>query len=197
MKKLLILLILTLFAVIANSSDKDLQSYEFNYYISVKYPEEFSKSLRELTNQSGGFVKYMDKDRMALRIPIQNVNVLVQKIKKESFVQDLEIITKNVNQELINLNVKLNIKEKMYQKISKIIESSSVRQTIDIEKELNRYVIEIENLKGQIRFINNNLNNALIHVYFNQNVNIKQGDERYYSHQSWINQLGIRELLNE
>ncbi len=195
MKRLMILLSLLLLAALTlNGAEK--KSLQYSYFVTTDFPDKIMEKLRKEADNVGGFVRYFDGKKIEMKIPGDSVEKIITLIKSSTFIQDIQIQSENYADELISLTTNLTIKKEMLGKIYEIFKTSTMIQTLDVEKEVNDYVTEIEVLTGRLKYIQNRLVLAEITVHINYENYIQTGNKIHKSLWSWINNLGLKQLLN-
>ncbi|MDH5682798.1 MAG: DUF4349 domain-containing protein [Spirochaetota bacterium] len=190
-------LIFLLFITVMGFSWNEDSSYSYSYWINTEYPERTIDNLRKITDERGGYVKYLDKHRINLKIPAPDSELILNEIKKTAFISDNMKNTSNLSESLITLNAKLKTKDTLLNQLYAIFNNSGLTQTMDVEREINQIILDIEDLKGKIRYIENRVAFSEITIYVNNSSRSTGYPRVHRSHWQWINTLGIKNLLNK
>ncbi|QTL97742.1 DUF4349 domain-containing protein [Iocasia frigidifontis] len=110
-----------------------------------------------------------------LRVPADNFNPTLEKLSSEDFasVSYQSISTNDVTEEYIDIDIRLEnylAQQKRYQQL--LDKASTVEEILNIEKELNRVRIEIERLKGRMKYLDNQVDLSTIEVEFEEVKNL-------------------------
>lgn len=194
MKYSLILIILLL--ITSPVQSLETKSIQYTYYLQSDFPEDMMEQIRKKVDQSGGFVSYYDTNKIVLRVPTNKSNDLIKFIQSSTFVQDMSLISKNIANELIDTEAKLTVKLQMLQKLYEIFLNSTLIQTLDTEGAVNNYIYDIEQLKGTLRYLSNQIVMTRMTIYMNQNVEKTKKSNLHYSKWEWVNQLSIENLIS-
>ncbi len=194
MKKTFLLLII-LSLTILNLYGVEIKSLKYQYHITTDFPEKIMESLRKKADQVGGFVSYFNGKMLRMRVPAKNITTIIDLIKNSTFIQDTQLHSKNHSEDLISLKARLKAKNELLKQLYAIFKTVTMVQTLEVEQELNRYIGEIEDLKGKIRFIENQYAFAEFTIYINYENYTPPASKVHVSHWSWINQLGLPQLL--
>ncbi|MDH4129344.1 MAG: DUF4349 domain-containing protein [Spirochaetota bacterium] len=194
MKKIVYVIIILIFGYFTLYAE-ELKSIKYVYYLTTNFPEKIIENLRKTAETSDGFVKYFDLKTIIIKIPSNKLNEITDEIKKNAFIQDTIISSKNLSEDLLSTKTKLKIKKDFLKKLYKIFETSNIVQTIDVEKEVNDYITQMEYLEGRIRFLENQISFNELTIYINYEHQVIQ-PKVHASQWDWINQLGLKQLLS-
>lgn len=110
-----------------------------------------------------------------LRVPADNFDTTLEKLSSKDFasVSYQSISTNDVTEEYIDIDIRLEnylAQQKRYQQL--LDKANTVEEILGIEKELNRVRIEIESLKGRMKYLDNQVNLSTIEVEFEEVKNL-------------------------
>ncbi len=193
MKRILLFILLSI--VVVNLYGLEVRSLKYQYHITTDFPEKTIESLRKKADQVGGFVSYFNGKMLRMRVPANKATSIIDLIKSSTFIQDTQLHSKNHAEDLISLQARLKAKNELLKQLYAIFKTVTMVQTLAVEQELNRYIGEIEDLKGKIRFIENQYAFAEFTIYINYENYTPPASKVHVSHWSWINQLGLPQLL--
>jgi len=198
MKKGIITIITTLFAVsgLCSAANNEMDILRSVYHVGVYNTVHFTSETKIFTREQGGYVQYYSDDRIVIRLPVTKLNSFRNFVANKAYINDEQQVRENVGLKVINTKVTLQAKEKLLKDLFKVMGSSGFSHTVEIEKEISKVIIEIEKLKGRLRYLKDRMNNAEITVYINEQAVQKTGDRIYSSEWDWIRELGIEQLIN-
>jgi hypothetical protein len=187
---LLLMLVLSVEAFPENN-----QILRVNYYLISDNPQRLISLIREKASESGGYVKFFSGDKVIVRIPGNTALKFREFVAGKGYVMDEQVFRKNVSEKMIELKTRLKVKEKLLKDFYSLFESSRFHQTLDVEKEIGKLVLEIEEIKGKINYYTDRI--ALSEVTVNINSRrpaVRSG--KAVVKWDWIRRLGVPELLN-
>ena len=76
------------------------------------------------------------------------------------------IYTQDITEEYIDVKAKITSMESSEQRLKNLLDKTeSVKEIVEVEKELSRLRAEIDSLKGRFKFIENSVVTSLVHIY--------------------------------
>ena len=162
------------------------------YSINTSNQYEAVLALKKFVENKGGYVSYFSNSYITLRLPKSQVKSLHHKIDSLGYITRENHSKRDMALTLVNLKTTLKNKEKLYRDITTLLGKSKFRDSLEIEKELNRVIISIENLKGSIRFYQKSIFMPKITIMVNQRYRYKRTDRTNWQ---WINRIGIDKLM--
>lgn len=158
---------------IADDLNKKL-IYRANVVMKV---EEFSKAqaqIKDLVSLSGGYIvefsesqsTYEQGGNFVLKVPASGFSSFLEQLeqlKPESFQQSIQ--GQDVSEEYVDLESRLKVKEAVEARYLKFVgESKSTSDLVQFTNELERIQTEIEQIKGRMRYIDNNVSFSTIEI---------------------------------
>lgn len=158
---------------IADDLNKKL-IYRANVVMKV---EEFSKAqaqIKDLVSLSGGYIVEFSESQSAyeqggnfvLKVPAAGFSSFLEQLeqlKPESFQQSIQ--GQDVSEEYVDLESRLKVKEAVEARYLKFVgESKNTSDLVQFTNELERIQTEIEQIKGKMRYIDNNVSFSTIEI---------------------------------
>lgn len=141
-------------------------------------------NISNLAEQNGGFVSdtqsFSDPEgkltsgRIVIRIPQDRFSSVVDKIKVLGTVKNISISGQDVTQEYVDLESRLrnlNAQEKVL--LDLMEKSKTVKDSIEVQRELSNVQSEIEVIKGRMNYLDNLISFSTIEVYLREPEPIK------------------------
>ncbi|GIO36340.1 hypothetical protein J41TS12_12010 [Paenibacillus antibioticophila] len=158
---------------IADDLNKKL-IYRANVVMKV---EEFSKAqaqIKDLVSLSGGYIVEFSESQstheqggnFVLKVPASGFSSFLEQLeqlKPESFQQSIQ--GQDVSEEYVDLESRLKVKEAVEARYLKFVgESKNTSDLVQFTNELERIQTEIEQIKGRMRYIDNNVSFSTIEI---------------------------------
>ena len=152
-------------------------------YIEIEIKaDKFESSLfkiSSLAEQNGGFVSntqsYSDQEgdltsgRVTIRIPYDNFDYVVDKIRNMGTIESINISGQDVTQEYVDLESRLKNMQAQEEVLLDLMgQSKSVKDSIEVQRELSNVQEEIEVIKGRINYLDNMVSFSTIEVYLHE-----------------------------
>ncbi|WP_188017005.1 DUF4349 domain-containing protein [Paenibacillus antarcticus] len=148
--------------------------YTANLVMRVKNYSEAQSEVRTLVSLSGGYIVEFSEDQstqevggtFVLKVPANGFSSLlnkIEKIKHESLQQSMK--GQDVSEEYVDLESRLKVKEVMEKQYTAFMEKATkTNELVAFANELGKIQEDIEQTKGRMRYINNNVSYSTITV---------------------------------
>ena len=198
MKKVIITVFAAMFALagFCGAAKNEMEILRSVYHVGVYNTVNFTSETKVFTREQGGYVQYYSDDRIIIRLPVKHLTSFRNFIANKAYINDEQQVRENVGLKIINTKVTLQAKEKLLKDLFKVMGSSGFSHTVEIEKEISKVIIEIEKLKGRLRYLKDRMKNAEITLYLNEQAVQKSRDRVFSSEWGWIRELGVEQLIN-
>lgn len=163
-----------------NISDRKI-SKNAQLEIKVKSLDDSMNFITNKTNSYKGYIvssssyapntDYETKTaNISLRVPSDSLDQFLKEIKtyaKETIHES--IFTQDITEEYIDVKAKITSLESSEQRLTKLLDKTeSVKEIVEVEKELSRLRGEIDSLKGRFKFIENSVVTSLVRIYMEE-----------------------------
>ncbi|HPB81227.1 MAG TPA: DUF4349 domain-containing protein [Spirochaetota bacterium] len=187
--------IIMLFGGTAFSSDAEV-IFNYRYSLTAGDPDAVIESLRDFAKRNGGYVKFFSNNRIDLRLPKGREAQLKADISRMGYVSEENQSRQDVSKMLLDLKTQLKVKKKLLHDLKDIFSSSQLSDTLSVEQELGKVIVEVESIKGQMFYYRDRVALPEIQVYINRSsgaVTKKNVDTRW----EWIRKMGIHSLIQD
>ena len=163
-----------------NISDRKI-SKNAQLEIKVKSLDDSMNFITNKTNSYKGYIvssssyapntDYETKTaNISLRVPSDSLDQFLKEIKtyaKETIHES--IFTQDITEEYIDVKAKITSMESSEQRLTKLLDKTeSVKEIVEVEKELSRLRADIDSLKGRFKFIENSVVTSLVRIYMEE-----------------------------
>lgn len=198
MKKIVLIAVplfflLTVFTGLAFSAGEEV-IYNFRFTIAAGDPDALIESLRNFTKRNGGYVKFFSNNRIDVRLPKGREEQLKSDISRMGYISEENQSRQDVSKTLLDLRTQLKVKKKLLNDLKGIFTSSKLSDTLAVEQELGKVIVDVESIKGQIYYYRDRVALPEIQVFINQSsgaVTKKESDSRW----EWVRKMGIHGLI--
>jgi predicted nucleic acid-binding Zn-ribbon protein len=134
------------------------------------------KRIFDAVDKYGGYVS-SDKEYnshgkssndITIRVPADNFDKLVSSATKgvDKF-DDKNIEVKDVTEEFLDVQARLDTKKELEKRYLKLVErAGSIKEIMDVEKELGELRGEIESIEGRLRYLKSRISLSTLHMTF-------------------------------
>ncbi|MCG9479470.1 MAG: DUF4349 domain-containing protein [Actinomycetia bacterium] len=163
-----------------------------NSYIELEIGAgEFEDKLFEISDiaeNNGGFVSssesYSDAEgkltsgRIIVRVPADKFDPVIDKVKALGQVKNISMSGQDVTEEYIDLQSRLrNLKVQEEVLLDLMEQSKSVKDSIEVQRELSNVQGEIEVLQGRLNYLDNMVSFSTIEVYLTEPTTIREASD--------------------
>lgn len=133
--------------------------------------------ITNITVQQGGFISgssvsgYEDSKngQVTVRVPQKNFYAAIEQIEVLGTVKSKNLQGKDVTEQYIDINARLGNFKKQEERLQEILKmANTVKDVLEIERELNRVRGEIESLTGKLNYLDNSIEMSTITVNVNE-----------------------------
>jgi len=196
MKTLKILLLILLLCSTVRVFPEETRIYSYTYYITATDERTVTDAIQKLAHEKGGYLKNLSTGQLSIRMAPGYNDELKSLFVKTGYILDERLSREDAGEKMVDLATRLSVKEKLLKELYALFNASHFHQTLEVEKEIGRLIVEIEEIKGQMAFYRDRI--ALSEFTIHLNVippSVKKGSEP--PRWQWVNSLGIPGLLQE
>ncbi len=177
------------------AAEKRLTALSSTVYLLVNNPGEKRKIIEEKIAALGGFVVFMSEQHLKLKLPPQKLSQALTLVTAEGEVVNRSLARNDMTAFIADLQARLRSRQAVYQKLRAFFDQADVEGTVQIEREMNALVLEIEGLKGKLRVAQDRTSWAVLAVNFR----FRQRDRIQYraSPFEWLNTVSLGRLVRE
>lgn len=165
----------------------------YKYSVMTSDSEGMIDVLRKIARDRGGYVKFFSRDKVILRLPREHVGRMRGYLAEAGFIADERRAQTDVSETLLDLKTKLTVKKQFLKKLYAIFKSSRFTQTLAVEREVGKAIMEIEKIKGQIAYYKDRVSLTEVTVIINEQGDAKK--KKMSTQWDWIRKLGIEKLI--
>jgi hypothetical protein len=152
---------------------------EANVALQVQNVKRAVKQLHELTRRIGGVVTAERIDtasqygsaELTLRVPSRSTQVVFEDLEKLGSVLNQTVTARDIGKEFFDANLRLSSLSATLRRYEEILaKAGKVEEILRIEQELARLRAEIEQVKGDLRWLSDRAARATLHVSLRERV---------------------------
>lgn len=153
-------------------------------------------AVQKLGEDSEGYLVKMTSEQVVIRVPAPRFREVLDRLKTLGQTIHKNIEATDVTDEYTDLKLQLRNAEALMNRLSEILtKSQNVKDTLEIERELNRVRTEIERLKGRIAHLDRLITFSTITVTFTKATEPVVIRHRPESAFPWVDRLGVESVL--
>jgi len=187
-----LILMALLLAVVALYGTERKRATVMTWYLAPGNSEAKTEELRRFAVESGGYISYFSGSQVKLKVPAARLGNLKELLEQGAYILDARVKHKDLTTKLMDLNTRLETKNKLLKELSALFAGSKFHQTIEIEREIGRVVIELEKLKGQIRYYEELTSLVDVSVYYRGRRGRRFSIPQQFN---WMQKLGVKNMI--
>jgi hypothetical protein len=171
--------------------------YMAAFQLHVYEVEKAQTELKAAAKRLGGFVSEQTDASMTLRIPSARFEEAIVAVESSGKVRARHVQALDVGDQYRDLSVRLRTAEALRDRLEAMLaRAAKVEEALQVEKELERIVREIEVLKGQLRAMGDRIALSTIRVDFRPEARPElDGSDAFRLPYAWLEELGLHQLL--
>jgi hypothetical protein len=185
------------------ASGPRLVIYKGNLTVLVPTVETAVEKLSARAKELGGYVENQTGNASAnnatvtMRIPAEKFYDVVNELGAYGQVTEKQISAQDVTKQVFDVELRLDVAEKSRQRLLDLLKSATkTEDVLQIENEVRRLTEEIEGMKGELRFLKDQVALSTLAVTFYSNAPPPTATRaRTRSRFDWINAVGIESVL--
>ena len=159
----------------------------------VRQAQDAVKSLAE---GMGGFMQSLSTEAIIIRIPSARFDEACTKLADLGYIAQREIQAQDVGEAHANLEIRIRnakaLKDKVLDLLSKADDS---KHALELEKELARVTVEIEQLEAAFERLNNQIAYASLEIRFVSQSKALPAEVQMRLPFAWLHDLGLNNLM--
>lgn len=173
---------------IANSSVKA------SFTINVGDPGTTALAIIEKAEGLNGYFTLHANDRVSINIPVKHVTNFLAFVEQKGIVTFKKYDAEDFSTQLILKKTTLNAREKMLGQYMSVLESAGNKKIVTVETEVVKLAEKIEDIKGQIRYLEHCTAYAKVDVFFtfhDRTMPTVRKDSSF----AWLNTMNLQDLI--
>jgi hypothetical protein len=154
------------------------------------------KAIEVLARELGGFMGKRTNDAITVRVPVARFQEALDRLESIGDITARDIDAEDVTEAYLDLEVRLKSARAVRERLEHLLaRASEVKESIAIERELERVVGEIERLEGRLRYLRERAQFSTISVTFAARPREVVARDAFRLPFPWLDQLGLARLL--
>ena len=177
---------------------KRLMVYTASYELLVPSVADSVRAFVERVESLGGYLQKRKNERLTCRLPAARFRELIAGIPTLGAVIREALTAADVTRDYLDLELRIENAEKSRQRLLAILEKATkVDEVLAIETDLRRLTEEIERMKGELRYLADQIAFSTVTVLFRSSapepVPIRSREKSRFD---WLNQVGVERVLS-
>lgn len=154
--------------------------------------DDIKTTRKQVFNAVNKYKGYVSKDNeyhssgrisndITIRVPAEHFDNLLKEATKgiDNF-EDKTIEVKDVTEEFLDVQARLETKKELEKRYLKLVEKAgSIKEILEVEKELGELRGEIESIEGRLRYLKSRISLSTLHMSFYKRVEVRNNEESF------------------
>jgi len=176
---------------------RDLIIYTANITLAIYEVDATQRAIVAVANELGGFIANLDQQSLIIRIPAAKFDEFLTRVEAQGRVLGRQIQADDVTEQFRDLQIRIENLSAMRQRLEAMLaRAANVQEAIQVEHELERVTVELEALRGRLRFLADRVSYSTVTIRF-QPLPREQlaGNVPLELPVSWLRTLGLSNLM--
>jgi hypothetical protein len=148
--------------------DPSLVVYAAKLALAVYQVEPSLAAVEKLAREHGGFLASKQDREIVVRVPRARFQQALAGIDKVGDVIHRDISAVDVTEEHVDLEIRIKNARAMQARLKELLAKATVKEAIEIERELGRITGELESLEGKLKVLRDRVAYSTISVTFQE-----------------------------
>jgi len=144
----------------------------------------------------GGYLAARGDVEIRVRVPRARFDEALHKVESSGDVIHRDIAAEDVTDAYVDTEARLKNARAVRDRLQALLEKASVKEAIDIQRELERVTAEIEVLEGKLASLQNRVAYSTIDVAFQPRGSVALHESPVHLPFPWLGELGLPKLLD-
>lgn len=179
----------------SDATSAPLLIYTAELGMAVHAVTEKQDRVEAIARETGGFLASRTDNTIVVRVPSREFERAMAQIQELGDVLTRRVDVQDVTEEFNDVQTRIQTLEAMRQRVEQLLRSANdVEAALAIEQHLERITVELERLRGRLRFLSNRVAFSTITVRFEERAN--SAEPAFQLPFPWLRQLGLQRLLS-
>jgi hypothetical protein len=162
--------------------------------VAVSQREAAADALVDKARELGGWFQSRTPESVSLRVPVEQADALLAFAAEQGKVVDRSLAREDASQELADLRGRLAAREEVLDRYYAVLATAGAGSIVSVERQIVAAIEEIERIKGRIRALEDQSENARVDVGFqfrDRAAPARDGSSSF----RWLNTLDVQDVI--
>jgi hypothetical protein len=162
--------------------------------LAVYEVEKRMDAASALAAELGGYLAIRAEHELTVRVPREHFDEALARLSKLGDVLHRSVVAEDVTDQHVDLELRLKNAQAVRARLEKLLEQASVRDAVEIHKELAKITDEIERLEGKLKLLNDRLAFSTIAIRF-EHLEAQRVRTQALLPFPWMRVMGLKPVL--
>ena len=153
-------------------------------------------AVESIARAAGGYLAARSDNAVRVRVPRAHFDDALRRVEASGDVLHRDISAEDVTDAFVDTKARLENARAVRARLQALLEKASVKEAIEIQRELERVTGDIEVLEGKLSVLSNRVAYSTIEVTFQARGSAAVHDAPVRLPFSWMSELGLPQLLD-
>ncbi|MEO0334891.1 MAG: DUF4349 domain-containing protein [Pseudomonadota bacterium] len=152
----------------------------------------------EKVEGAGGYFVFQSGDRLRVKFPNANAEAVLEEVQRQGPFVEFNMNRWDMRPNIRQEEASLKAKQEALKDYMKVMRQTTKREdVVPLQAEINRLILEIERLKGNINYMKHQSQYAEMDISFRQRQRNVKLNRQVGSDFKWINEVNVGSLLED
>ncbi len=147
-----------------------------------------------IAQERGGFLASRSMERIVIRVPAAQFEAALGEVQELGDVVTRQVDVQDVGEEFRDTETRIRTLERMHERLTELLAAADeIQAALAVEQQLERITLQLESLKGRLRFLSDQVAYSTISVRFAERA--PQTEPSFELPFPWLRQLGLDSLM--
>ncbi len=168
--------------------------YTANIALAVHQVADKQSRIEALVREVGGHLQHRGGAEITVRVPADAFEAVLAQILELGDVLQRDVSVEDVSEEFHDVQTRIRTLEAMYERVNQLLANANdVEHALAVEQHLERITLQLESLRGRLRFLADRVAFSTITVRFTEQAVVTE--PRFELPFAWLRSLGLPNLL--
>lgn len=147
-----------------------------------------------VASELGGYLALRSERELTVRVPRERFDQAIERLTKLGDVLHRSVVAEDVTDQYVDLELRLRNAQAVRARLEKLLEQATVRDAVEIHKELAKVTDEIERLEGKLKLLRDRVSYSTIALRF-EAVEAQRVRAQALLPFPWMRTMGLKPLL--
>ena len=162
--------------------------------VAVTQREQAADVLVDAAEELGGWFQSRTPTALSLRVPVENVDTLIEVAAEQGKVVDRGLTREDVGRQIAEVRGRLEAREEVLERYYEVLEQAGAKSIVAVERQIVDAITQIEALKGQLRLLEDQAAYGRVEVAFqfrDRAAPARDGTSSF----RWLNTLNVQDVV--
>lgn len=179
---------------VSDAREGPLLIYTASISLAVHQVSEKQGRIEVLATEAGGHLHHRGDMEITIRVPSESFQQVLAAILELGDVLSRDVSVQDVSEEFHDVETRIRTLEAMYARVQQLLaHANDVDHALAVEQHLERITLELERLRGRLRFLADQVSLSTITVRFTEQATVTE--PRFELPFAWLRALGLPNLM--